>query len=148
MRKPYAAALVALCACGSSDAGGPALVGTNWLSANGSVGVGMDLKSDGTYTLQKFSIGTSPLQDEVETGVYSLSGNSITFTAHEWTCAGPVAVFTMTYALNGSVLTLANAVGVTTFSPDTSPPWAGVATTLGCFTRSGFVASPLAPVTN
>ncbi len=154
-------ALIALAACspadGSDSSGGGGggatsnapLVGTDWesVSTDGTSALDIELNADSTFLLQAFSVG-SVIDDEAQNGTYSISGSTITFVPTEWTCTGSDPAFTETLLLSGGVLTLSDSTGSTTFSPAASQVSANTSVTFGCFSSSGFVASPLVPVTN
>ena len=91
---------------------------------------------------------TTSLNVEEETGTYVATDTTLTTTPQEWTCAGPDPVLSYSYAFAGSGLDVTSSTGLIVFSPDTTPPTSNAVVTFGCFTSTGFVASPLAPVTN
>ncbi len=160
--KLYAAAFVALAACspadGSNTAGGGGggatsnapLVGTDWesVSSDGTSALDIELNADGTFLLQAFAVGSTVIDDEAQNGTYSIAGSTITFVPTEWTCTGSDPAFAETLLLSGGVLTLSDSTGSTSFSPAASQVSANASVTFGCFSSSGFVASPLVPVMN
>jgi hypothetical protein len=161
--KLYAIALVALAACSPADGtdgtgGGsgtstgppPPLVGTEWenFSSDGSSAQDVQLNADGSFLLQAFAIGTV-IDDEAQAGTYSIAGSTINFIPTEWTCTGPDAAFAATFVQSGTALTLTDSSGVATaYNPATSQISTNTSLTFGCFTSSGFSASPLVPVMN
>jgi hypothetical protein len=142
-------ALLTGAAC-SSGAGAPSLDGT-WIyeTSGGTAGKGLTFKSDGTYALSDLQ-ETSPtsVEAEIETGTFITSGTTITATPREFSCAGPVPVWTFNYSFSGADLELADTSGAIVYQPDTSTATTGVAIAIGCFTSNGFVAEALAPVSN
>jgi|SRR5580704_2659765 hypothetical protein len=160
--KLYAIALVALAACSPADgtdtSGGgsgtstgppPPLVGTEWetFSSDGSSALDVQLNADSTFLLQAFAIGTV-IDDEAQEGSYSIAGSTINFVPTEWTCTGSDPAFAETFVQSGTVLTLTDSSGATAFNPATSQISTNASLTFGCFTSSGFSASPLVPVMN
>jgi hypothetical protein len=160
--KLYAIALVALAACSPADgtdtSGGgsgtstgppPPLVGTEWesISSDETSALDLQLNADSTFLLQAFAIGTV-IDDEAQEGTYSIAGNTINFIPAEWTCTGSDPAFAETFVQNGMVLTLTDSSGSTALNPATSQISTNTSLTFGCFTSSGFSASPLVPVMN
>jgi hypothetical protein len=161
--KLYAIALVALAACSPADgtdtSGGgsgtstgtpPPLVGTEWetFSSDGSSAQDVQLNADNTFLLQFFAIG-SVIDDEAQEGTYSIAGSTINFVPTAWTCTGSDPAFAATFVQSGTVLTLTDSSGVPkAFNPATSQISTNTSLTFGCFTSSGFSASPLVPVMN
>jgi hypothetical protein len=107
----------------------------------------VQLKADGTFLLQAFAIGTV-IDDEAQVGTYTISGSTINFVPTEWTCTGSDPAFAETFVQSGSVLTLTDSSGSTAFTPATSEISTNASLTFGCFSSTGFSASPLVPVMN
>jgi hypothetical protein len=83
-----------------------------------------------------------------EQGSFTVSGNAITATPKESTCAKPDPVYSVTYSFTGSNLEIEEPTGIMVFQPDNATG-SNIAITFGCFGSGGaFTASPLVPVSN
>lgn len=133
--------------CGGSKETTPSLYST-WYEAQSTYGIGLTLTGSGTYVLQTIlPTGGTTFEDQVEKGSFVKDGATLTFTPLEWTCTatGPGQPWTATYSQYGNNLELATTSVVYGFTLDTATLSQGQIT-LGCFTSTGFVAQPLAPL--
>jgi len=139
--------------CGGDDSQTPQerLVGS-WVYSNSSGSTGIDLKfgSDANYSVQLLQLtSTTSANDEVETGIYSATDSTITFTPQKYTCPVPDPTYTLTYNFNGDSLAMLFSSGAIAFTRYTGPASTNAALTFGCFQSDGtFFTSPLAPVSN
>jgi hypothetical protein len=106
----------------------------------------LSLKSDDAYELHRFvRTSTTTANDEVETGSFSATADSIMFVPARWSCRASDPSYTTPFALPGVYLDVTYVIGLIAFHADTSPDFTAVD---GCFAKSGtFVPAPLAPVT-
>ena len=135
--------------CGGSDSPEAKLAGT-WseIMASGTTGLGISFSGNGTYETQYLSLTSATTgQDDVESGLVQVTSDALTFTPQKSTCDGPVAVWTVTYRLDGGGLTLTGAGGILGFQRDTATS-NNCVIQLGCFDTSAFVPHPLAAVSN
>lgn len=134
--------------------GGESLVG-EWLffdSGNGASLV-LQFKADGTYQQDNSQSTASGVIDMRETGTYTVSGSSVTFTAVHWTCPGaPPAPSTSMFSLqNGNFILVIPQASLTfvPYTPDggggsSASTDGGSSVTFGCYPTDGgsFFASP------
>jgi hypothetical protein len=117
------AALLATACSSSSGSGGPPSLDGSWIYANsdGSAGAGAEFKSDGTYEVQELTVTSSTtVNDQIETGTFTVSGSTITLTPKQSSCPGPDAVYTLNYSFQGSNLALTQPSGIIVFQPNTA----------------------------
>jgi hypothetical protein len=137
--------------CGGSSTAQDRLVGT-WLAtdSSGTQGVGLTLNSDETYAAQQLLLTSSTsAEDEIEGGVYTATASDITFTPQRNSCPGPDPIYTLSYQLNGTGLSIITPSGAIFLSRDNSPAPSNAALSFGCFQPDGsFMAEPIAPVSN
>ena len=142
--------LLAVVGCGGSSSPEAQLAGT-WTYINGYSGIGLTFSTDSTYVAQVLQVTSSTsAEDEIEKGVYSVSGNDIIWTPQEYTCPGPDPVYTTPYSFSGGnlvVVTPGNSA-VVTFSRDTSSGSGNESLVFGCFQSGSFAQQSLAPVSN
>lgn len=141
--------LLAMLGCGSSSPEDQ-LAGT-WTYTNGNNGIGLTFATDGTYVAQVLQLTSSTSgDDEIEKGVYSVSGNQINWTPQEYTCPGPDAVYSTSYSFSGGdlVIVTPGSAGIVSLVRDTSSSSGNASLVLGCFQSGSFVQEPLAPVSN
>jgi hypothetical protein len=148
------ASLLALAACsgGSSGSGQPSLYG-NWMyvDSQGTAGVGVSFKSDGTYVLYQLSLtSSSSALAEIETGTFTVSGNTITSTPEQWSCTGPDGVSSVSYSFSGNDLVITTASGIVSLQPDNATASDSFVITIGCFDgkTGAFTKQPLAKVSH
>jgi hypothetical protein len=141
--------LLTLVGCGASSPE-EQLAGT-WIYANGNDGVGLTFTADGTYVAQVLQlISSSSADDEIEKGIYSVSGNQITWTPQEYTCPGPDAVYSTSYSFSGGnlVIVTPGSADIVSLTRDTSSASGSSSLVLGCFQSGSFVQESLATVSN
>jgi hypothetical protein len=143
-------AALGLAGCGEVDNTPPALIGS-WLApgADQSSGSSITFRSNKSYTGSVIAVtSTTTANVEVETGTFSVSGQTIAFVPNEATCPGPIGRYSLTYAVNGDMLLVTTGSTILTFTrlPDQDP--SSIAATLGCFSNGAFTAHELAPVSN
>ena len=141
--------LFAALGCGGSSPEDQ-LAGT-WVYTSGYEGVGLTFTTDGTYVAQVLQQTSSTSgNDEVEKGVYSVSGNQINWTPQEYTCPGPDPVYSTSYSFTGGnlVIVTPGSADVVTLVRNTSSAAGSSSLVLGCFQSGSFVQEPLAPVGN
>jgi hypothetical protein len=153
--KTTAIVLAAVCfvpACSSSNSGAPSVDG-NWLNVktDGSgQGLGLDLKSDGTYALGFLVLTSSTSADaQVETGTFTAQNGTLTFTPQEWSCTGKDPSYSLPYQFSGSDLLVNTGTSIIALQPNTSTVMGSFVDTIGCFntTFTSFTPQALAPVT-
>jgi len=144
--------LVAVAACGSNTVTPQERLIGEWTYTNsaGNAGVVITFKTDDTYSAQVMQLtSTTSANDEVETGVFSVTDTTITFTPQQYTCPGPDPIYTYKYAFNGDSLSMLIPSGAVAFTRYTGPAASNAVITFGCIQSDGsFVQSQLAPVTN
>jgi hypothetical protein len=149
--KRVAALLLVLSACSGASSSSPRLDG-NWLYASSSSaeGLGLTLKSDGTYVSTVLVLTSSNSGNaQIEEGAFTTSGSTITFTPKAWSCPGPDAVYSDSYTFDGADLDLSYSGGVLLLQPNTSTASSSFSLVTGCFASDGtFTQVPLAPVSN
>lgn len=110
------------------------------------------LNADGTYTTQALKpISATSGQAQVETGLYTVSGNQIDWTPQASTCPGPDPGYALSFTLKGDDLVLIARDGTTPISfvrVTGSNDGGNGALVLGCFQSGSFVQTPLGPVSN
>ena len=125
--------------------------------ASTSTATGVTFTSDGRYVGQALvldnlitdgsgNIVSGHANDEQERGSFVASGSNITFTPMQATCDGSYPIYSASYVLDGDRLTLSLPSSIVAFTRVKDAGMSAFAITLGCFTASGFVQQPLAPV--
>ena len=151
MKWTLLAVLATVAACGAnSETPEQRLIGA-WIYWNGSTGVGLEFDSNGIYSGQVLQITSATTgNDEVETGVYTMTDTEITCTPLENSCPGPDPAYRLIYHVDGNNLEVLTPNGLAiAFSRNTASPSSNSIVTFGCFQSDGsFVTGALAPVSN
>jgi hypothetical protein len=137
--------------CGGGASSPEEQLSGTWVSSTSTSGAGITFVGDGTYITQFLQLTASgSALDEMESGTFSVSGNKLNFAPQKSSCQGPIPLWSSTYTIAGSVLTLFGSGGLVSFNRDSSMPGGGVQIAFGCFSADGttFTPSPLEPVGN
>lgn len=138
-------------ACSSSTEQSPSIYG-DWLyaSADGKSGVSLTFKQDNSYVFSRLLLTSeTSAEAEVETGTFTDSGSTITFTPKQWTCPGPDPVTSVGRSFAGGNLLFSLPSGLITLKPNNSTgDGTAFAVVYGCFKAGTFVKADLAPVDN
>ncbi len=105
--------LLALTACGSSSPSTPSVYNT-WIYTNGSDGLGLTFNKDQTYSSQVLQLTSATSgNDQVESGTFTYTATTITFTPTKWSCAEPTdPPYSVTWKQVGTLLEIGSSSGV------------------------------------
>lgn len=115
---------------------------------DGNQAIGLTFAESDHYALQMLEAESSAsVRIQAEVGDFTWTDTELTFTAHEATCPGAIAVYAARYTVSDGQLALTGLSGGLIMKRAVGGN-AQASIIFGCFYAEGFQPSPLAPVAN